>query len=78
MDALIESETQLIESDGWPLRGQYSQGQVSESKELYMEEQSVVEMDYDGAEDLDFDEGDEKMLLHRQLTFSNLGGSIAD
>ncbi|GFS46773.1 major facilitator superfamily protein [Actinidia rufa] len=78
MEALIESETQLIESDGWPLRGQYSQGQVSESKELYMEEQSIVEMDYDGAESLDFDEGDEKMLLHRQLTFSNLGGSIAD
>ncbi|KAA8538057.1 hypothetical protein F0562_027363 [Nyssa sinensis] len=73
MEALIESEMQLIESDDLPSTGQSSQVQFSESKELYTNNRSVVEMDYDGDQSLDFNDNDEKMLLYRQLTFSNIG-----
>lgn len=74
MDALIGSEMQMLESDGWHPRQQSSQVQLPESNELYLDEQSVVEIDYEGgSESLDFDDGDEKTLIYRQLTFSNLG-----
>lgn len=73
MDALIESEMQMLESDGWHPRPQSSQVRYPDSKELYLDEQSIVEIEYEGGESLDFDDGDEKMLLYRQLTFSNLG-----
>lgn len=68
MDALIESEMQMLESDGWYPR------QLPELKELYLDEQSIVEIDYEGGrESLDFGDDDEKTVLYRQLTFSNLG-----
>ncbi|KAI8003544.1 Protein spinster [Camellia lanceoleosa] len=68
MEVLIESEMELLESEV----------QFSESKELYTDKQSIVEMGYEGRQSLDFEDSDEKMLLHRQLTFSNLGDSLSD
>ncbi|XAR48566.1 hypothetical protein NMG60_11031426 [Bertholletia excelsa] len=77
MDALIESELQTLELDGWPLRGEDSQVEL-EAKELYTEKQSVIEMDYEVRNSLDLDDdSDEKILLYRQLTFANLGDSTA-
>lgn len=72
MDSLIESEMQQIESDNPPAGGEYSQGQFSELNELYEKEISVIDMEY-GDDGVDVDDGDEKTLLSRQLTFSNLG-----
>lgn len=66
MEALIESEMQQIDLDITPARGQYADVRYSESKELYEHGRAVVEMD-------DFDDSDEKLLLYRQSTFSNLG-----
>ncbi|KAL7208305.1 hypothetical protein ACSBR1_030125 [Camellia fascicularis] len=68
MEVLIESEMELLESEV----------QFSESKELYTDKQSIVEMGYEGRQSLDFEDSDEKMLLYRQLTFSNLGDSLSD
>ncbi|KAJ0024947.1 hypothetical protein Pint_08329 [Pistacia integerrima] len=71
MEALIESEMQQLESDDWPAGGEYSQVQLSGSDVTYSKERSVIEVDYE-EDGLDLDENDEKILLHRQLTFSNL------
>ncbi|XP_010261277.1 PREDICTED: uncharacterized protein LOC104600132 [Nelumbo nucifera] len=71
MHGLIESEMQLIESNN-PPAVEHTQVHFSESDKLYGKEKSVIEMDY-GEDGIDFDEGDEKTLLYRQLTFSNLG-----
>ncbi|KAK7275760.1 hypothetical protein RIF29_16882 [Crotalaria pallida] len=61
MEALIESEMQLMQSDGLAI-----------NRELESEELSIG--DYDGGGvDLDDDDDDENILLYRQLTFSNLG-----
>ncbi|GMP80227.1 hypothetical protein CsSME_00035409 [Camellia sinensis var. sinensis] len=68
MEVLIESEMELLEAEV----------QFSESKELYTDKQSIVEMGYEGRQSLDFEDSDEKMLLYRQLTFSNLGDSLSD
>lgn len=68
MEVLIESEMELLESEV----------QFSESKELYTDKQSIVEMGYEGRQSLDFEDSDEKMLLYRQLTFSNVGDSLSD
>lgn len=68
MEVLIESEMELLESEV----------QFSESKELYTDKQSIVEMGYEGRQSLDFEDSDEKMLLYRQLSFSNLGDSLSD
>ncbi|KAJ7959025.1 Major facilitator superfamily [Quillaja saponaria] len=64
MEALIESEMQHLESDNLPSGGEISQIQFSESEEMYVK-------DYEG-DTLDV-EDEEKLLLYRQLTFSNLG-----
>ncbi|CAL5414906.1 unnamed protein product [Camellia sinensis] len=68
MEVLIESEMELLEAEV----------QFSESKELYTDKQSIVEMGYEGRQSLDFEDSDEKMLLYRQLTFSNSGDSLSD
>ncbi|KAL6984157.1 hypothetical protein U1Q18_017534 [Sarracenia purpurea var. burkii] len=72
MDALIESEMQLIDSSSWSAGGQQSGLHFSESGLYTAGEQSTVELDYNGGESFDFDDSDKKMLLYRQLTFSNL------
>lgn len=64
MYALIESEMQLLESD---------MAQFSELDEIHDGKESVFEIGYDRSDSLDFDDSDEKSLIYRQLTFSNLG-----
>lgn len=75
MDALIESEMQLIDSDNLTAEGQYSQVMGAEQKfEVNTDERTIIEMDYEGEEDaLNFDDSDEKMVLYRQLTYANMG-----
>ncbi|XP_044474897.1 uncharacterized protein LOC123202814 [Mangifera indica] len=69
MEALIECEMQQLECDAWPAGGVYSQDQLSGSD---VKDRSVIEVDYE-EDGIDLDENDEKILLYRQLTFSNLG-----
>ncbi|KAK3033890.1 hypothetical protein RJ639_033525 [Escallonia herrerae] len=73
MEALIESELQTIEVDNTPASGQVSQVQLSEVQEDRLDDRTIIEMDYEGEDELDFDDSDEKLLLYRQLTFANLG-----
>ncbi|CAK9154243.1 unnamed protein product [Ilex paraguariensis] len=74
MEALKDSELQLVELDTSPTRGQNTQGHFREEEEeqLHHDDRTIVEMDY-GEDGLDFDETDDKLLIYRQLTFSNLG-----
>lgn len=64
MEALIESEMQVMDSENSP---------ATEQKALYADERTIVEMEYEGEDPLGFDDSDEKMLIYRQLTFSNMG-----
>ncbi|KAJ7965699.1 Major facilitator superfamily [Quillaja saponaria] len=65
MEALIESEMKQLESESLPSSGrEISQVQFSELEKLYVK-------DYEGGS-IDVG-GTEKILLYRQLTFSNLG-----
>lgn len=73
MEALIESEMQQLESSNLPAGVEYSHVQFSESEVLSVKNRTVIEMDYDDEDGLDLDDNDEKILLYRQLTFSNLG-----
>ncbi|KDO80928.1 hypothetical protein CISIN_1g009914mg [Citrus sinensis] len=73
MEALIESEMQQLESSNLPAAVEYSHVQFSESEVLSVKNRTVIEMDYDYEDGLDLDDNDEKILLYRQLTFSNLG-----
>lgn len=66
MEALIESEMLNIDMEASPARGLYSDVRYSKSEEFYADDSVVVKMD-------DFDDCDEKLLLYRQLTFSNMG-----
>ncbi|PIA52225.1 hypothetical protein AQUCO_01000239v1 [Aquilegia coerulea] len=73
MEVLIESEMEQIEFDNPPAGGEYSQLRFSGSDE-HVGKQSVIEIDYEEDDGLgQIDESDEKMLLSRELTFSNLG-----
>ncbi|KAF5198101.1 Major facilitator superfamily protein [Thalictrum thalictroides] len=74
MEVLIESEMEQIESDNPPAGGEYSQLRFSGTDE-HAGKESVIEIDYEedgGLGQID-DESDEKTLLSRELTFSNLG-----
>ncbi|KDP41367.1 hypothetical protein JCGZ_15774 [Jatropha curcas] len=74
MQALIESEMQqLMLDDESTTSIEYSQVQLLEAGELYVKNRSVIEMEYEGENVVDLDDDDEKMMLYRQLTFSNLG-----
>ncbi|XP_015885374.2 uncharacterized protein LOC107420827 [Ziziphus jujuba] len=70
MVALIESEMLQIESENSPADVS-PQVQLSESEELYVEDRTVIDVDYDGEDVLDLDDDDEKTLLYRQVTFAN-------
>ncbi|KAF3445801.1 hypothetical protein FNV43_RR10978 [Rhamnella rubrinervis] len=72
MEALIESEMLQIESESSPAAGEFSQVQFSESEELFVKDRTVIDIDYEGEDILDLNDDDEKTLLYRQLTFSNL------
>ncbi|XP_021638211.2 uncharacterized protein LOC110633772 isoform X1 [Hevea brasiliensis] len=73
MQALIESEMEQLMLDDSPRSGEYSQVQLFEAEEPSVKDRSVIEMNYEGEDGLDLDADDEKMVLYRQLTFSNLG-----
>ncbi|KAJ9673810.1 hypothetical protein PVL29_023390 [Vitis rotundifolia] len=73
MEALIESEMQQMESDNICAGTEYPRSQLLESEDAYVNDRSVIEIDYEGRSNPDFEENDDKMLLYRQLTFSNLG-----
>ncbi|XP_060198853.1 uncharacterized protein LOC132627494 isoform X1 [Lycium barbarum] len=70
MEALIESEMQIIGMDTFPATREYSQVKSSEPQE-HLEDRIIVEMDY-GEDGLDFDDDDEKTLVHHHSTFSEL------
>ncbi|KAK1313596.1 hypothetical protein QJS10_CPA06g02049 [Acorus calamus] len=72
MQSLIESEMAQIEMENPPRVGEYSQLQLRESDELHGMERSVIDNDYEVENGLDIDENDEKTLLSRELTFSNM------
>lgn len=70
MEALIESEMQIIGLDTSPATQQYSQVKSSEPQEN-LEDRIIVEMDY-GEDELDFDDDDEKILVNHHPTYSQL------
>lgn len=71
MEALIESEMQIMGLDTSPATRQYSQVESSETQE-HLEDRIIVEMDY-GEDGLDFDDDDdEKTLVHHYPTFPQL------
>lgn len=71
MEALIESELQIIGLDSTPPANQpYSQVKSSELQEN-LEDRIIVEMDY-GEDELGFDDDDEKTLVNHHQTFSQL------
>lgn len=70
MEALIESEMQIIGLDNSPTTQQFSQVKSSEFQE-HLEDRIIVEMDY-GEDGLDFDDDDEKTLVNHRPTFSQL------
>jgi hypothetical protein len=67
MEALIESEMLQIELDNSPTGEEYSQVRFSESGDRF-----VQKLDYEVEDGFDLDD-EEKILLYRQLTLSNLG-----
>ncbi|XVE55481.1 hypothetical protein DITRI_Ditri03aG0162200 [Diplodiscus trichospermus] len=66
MGALIESEMRELLSDTMPESREYSQAQQFGLDQSYVKEMSVIEVDYEGEDDLDSDENDERTYLYRQ------------
>ncbi|KAL3507934.1 hypothetical protein ACH5RR_033316 [Cinchona calisaya] len=74
MDALIESEMQQMETDSLLLEDEHTQLHVFESDEIQAKKRSVIDIDYEADEGLEFDENDEKRLLAHQ-TYSDISKS---
>ncbi|KAH8502807.1 hypothetical protein H0E87_014195 [Populus deltoides] len=72
MTALIELEMQQLEADDSPLREEHTRLNVSETNGLDGEERTEIDIKNGNNESIDFDDDDEKALLYRQLTLSNL------
>ncbi|XVF64765.1 hypothetical protein PTKIN_Ptkin09bG0193000 [Pterospermum kingtungense] len=72
MEALIESEMRELLSDTIPEGGEYPRAQSSELEKPSVKDVSVIEVDYEGEDNFDPEEDDEKTVLYRQLTFSNV------
>lgn len=73
MEVLVESEMQQIELDNSPRGEEHSRMQFPESEELFVNDRTVVDMDYEEEKGLVGDaDDDEQALLYRQLTFANL------
>ncbi|KAL6184760.1 hypothetical protein ACLB2K_046160 [Fragaria x ananassa] len=71
MEVLIESEMQHI--DNSPSGDENSQLRFPESEELFVNDRTVIDVDYEGEKGLVGDaEDDEQALLYRQLTFANM------
>ena len=75
MTALIESEMQQLETDTTPVED-YSEVHVSESKELDEKESIEIDLVYGGDNDndgdIDLEDRDNKSLLSRELTLSDM------
>lgn len=71
MEILIESEMQELELDGSSPGGEHSQVQSSSSERVFVQDRSIINIDYGKDDDFDLDDDDET-LLYRQSTFSNL------
>ena len=73
MEVLIESEMQQIEVENSPRGEEHSQMRFPESEELFVNDRTVIDMEYEGDKGLVGDnEDDEQALLYRQLTFANM------
>ncbi|KAJ8539453.1 hypothetical protein K7X08_013705 [Anisodus acutangulus] len=73
MEALIESEMQLLALDPTSLSGEYSLVKYSENQVSYLDEKTVDDMDYSEVDGLDFEDGDDKSLIYRRPTISKFG-----
>ncbi|KAM1365750.1 hypothetical protein ACFX13_044734 [Malus domestica] len=71
MEVLIEAEMQQIELEDSPAGEEYSRARFPESEELYVNDETVIDVEYEG-EDAAGSDTDEQTLLYRQLTFANL------
>ncbi|CAI9116323.1 OLC1v1017438C2 [Oldenlandia corymbosa var. corymbosa] len=69
MQALIESEVQLMESEMSPQRGKGTHADSSDPEE-FLDDRVVTEMDY-GEDDFDFDEGYENAAVYRRSKLSS-------
>ncbi|XP_060171307.1 uncharacterized protein LOC132602483 [Lycium barbarum] len=69
MEALIESEMQLLALDPSALSGQYSLVKSSENQESYLDEKTIDEMDF-SEDGLDFEDGEDRTLIYRRSTIS--------
>nr|XP_027094367.1 uncharacterized protein LOC113714624 isoform X5 [Coffea arabica] len=72
MQALIESEMQLMELDTSRPRGVYGQVQSSDPKEHFLDDRTIIDMDC-GEEEFDFDDSDEKTAIYRPSKASSSG-----
>ncbi|XP_030453476.1 uncharacterized protein LOC115675025 [Syzygium oleosum] len=72
MEALIESEMQQLNLDDMSPDG-VGTGDLVDGSDIYGRERSVIDVHYEGEDSTDIEDADEKMLLYRQLTLSNLG-----
>ncbi|KAK3423599.1 hypothetical protein EUGRSUZ_F00303 [Eucalyptus grandis] len=72
MEALIESEMQQLNLDDMSPSG-VGTGDLVDGSDIYGRERSVIDVHYEGEDSTDIEDGDEKTLLYRQLTFANLG-----
>ncbi|KAJ8771637.1 hypothetical protein K2173_026814 [Erythroxylum novogranatense] len=73
MEALIQLEMQQLIGDNSPRVEEFCGVRSSEAEEASGNDRTVIDVDYEGDDGLDFDDDDENMLLHRQLTFSDRG-----
>ncbi|KAM1014043.1 hypothetical protein EV1_043585 [Malus domestica] len=71
MEVLIEAEMQQIELEDSPAGEEYSRARFPESEELYVTDETVIDVEYEG-EDAAGSDTDEQTLLYRQLTFANM------
>ncbi|KAI3465114.1 hypothetical protein Pfo_021777 [Paulownia fortunei] len=66
MEAIIESEMHLIESDSHS-RGIHFHIQSAETKELNLDDRTMIAEPFDDDDGSDYDDGDEKTLISRQV-----------
>ncbi|XP_009776810.1 uncharacterized protein [Nicotiana sylvestris] len=70
MEALIESEMQLLALDASSVSGEYSLVNSSEIQESYVDEKTTIDEVVYNENGLDFEDGDDKTLIYRRPTIS--------
>lgn len=70
MEALIESEMQLLALDASSVSGEYSLVNSSEIQESYVDEKTTIDEVVYSENGLDFEDGDDKTLIYRRPTIS--------